>query len=95
MRERVLYDKRGDNDPTGTLYLTTGETVFHAPGEENAAVPWSKVMAVTRSHRTLSVQRRDRKTPHAFIFDALGDACIAEYVARRLWAEASARRTMP
>jgi len=93
MRTGVLFDKRGDDDPTGTLYLTTDETIFHAPGYELATVPWSKVVDISRSHRTVSMQRRDRKTPHLFIFDTLGDACIAEYVARRLWSAAPAPRT--
>jgi hypothetical protein len=88
VRADVLYDKRGslsNPDPVGNLYLTTAEALFHAADGVVARVAWSKVVGVTHDHRTLSIQRRDRQTPHVFMFNTLADTCIAGYVAHRLW----------
>jgi hypothetical protein len=79
----VVYDKRGDNDPTGALYLTSGRALFLA-SEGLIAAPWSKVMLVNREGRTIGIQRRDRKTPLLFVLERLADALKAEYVAKRL-----------
>lgn len=81
----VLYDKQSADDPTGTLLLTDAGVTFIAP-EGLASVPWSKTASVRSRGRRLFVQRRDRKTPHEFAFDAYREAAIGVYVAETLWA---------
>jgi hypothetical protein len=83
----VLYDKRGDDDPTGSLYLTNTNAIFVAP-TGSTSVPWSKTASISRDYRGLLIQRRDRQNPTEFYFEAVSDAFIAEYLARRLWASA-------
>jgi hypothetical protein len=78
----ALYDKRGDNDPDGTLYLADSKAMFVAP-EGVTVIPWSKVMSVSRTGSMVAMQRRDRQTPNEFYL-APGAALIAEYIALRL-----------
>jgi hypothetical protein len=80
----VRYDKRGSNDPDGTLYLTDEEAVFYAEGAGGrVAAPWSKTVSVSREGSTLGIQRRDRQTPLLFDCASLGDALRAEFISRR------------
>ena len=82
----VLYDKRGDDDPTGALYLTQEQAFFVAPTLTHKT-PWSKVISIVRDGRVLRVQRRDRQTPTEFWFDSRSDAAIGAHIATRLWSK--------
>jgi hypothetical protein len=81
----TIYDKRGDNDPRGMLYLTNKRALFRA-GEGLTTTPWTKVIATSRERYTLSIQRRDRQTPYRFAFDSLGEAMIAEWITANIFA---------
>ncbi len=85
----AIYDKRGENDPKGTLYLTDARVVFLADVGLTAA-PWRKVISVGRDGRTVRIQRRDRETPYLFDCPTYGDAMKAEYIAKHLLAGGSA-----
>jgi hypothetical protein len=78
----AVYDERGDNDPSGTLYLSQTNATF-AASESFVAVPWSKVVSISLEDRALHIQRRDRQTSTDFIL-GLADALRAEYVAQQL-----------
>jgi hypothetical protein len=81
----AIYDKRGDNDPSGTLYLTNARAVFGS-ADGLVTTPWTKVVATTRSGRTVSIQRRDRQTPYLFVFGGYAEAMKADFVARNILA---------
>ncbi|MGE0705496.1 MAG: DUF4236 domain-containing protein [Vicinamibacterales bacterium] len=78
------FDKRGDNDPTGSLYLTSEGATFIAE-HGRTDVRWKSVSHVAREHATLMVQRKDRQTPTRFDLPDLGTGLIAEFISRRLW----------
>jgi hypothetical protein len=89
----ILYDKRGENDPTGELFLTDARLLFLAP-DGLTATPWSKVIRVSHERRTISVQRRDRQTPYVFYFKTWGEALRAEWITKNIMAKtAEAART--
>lgn len=79
----ATYDKRGDNDPTGSLYLSSDQLIFVAP-EGVTAAPWTKVMSVDCEDRVLRVQRRDRQTPYLFDLPCVGDALKAHFIGNRI-----------
>ena len=79
----ATYDKRGDNDPTGFLYLSSDQLIFVAP-EGVTAAPWTKVMSVDCEDRVLRVQRRDRQTPYLFDLPCVGDALKAHFIGNRI-----------
>jgi hypothetical protein len=87
-----MYDKRGDDDPLGTLLITDSGITLVAP-EGLTTVPWAKTVSVRRDDKTLYVQRRDRQTPHEFIFRGYRDALIGAFVAERLWRTSSPAKT--
>ena len=73
------YDKAGDHDPRGILYLTDKRAIFLAD-EGLTTTSWAKVIAASRDRYALRIQRRDRQTPYLFAFDSLGEAMIAEWI---------------
>ena len=42
----AIYDRRGDDDPSGTLYLTNARAVF-ASADGLVTTPWAKVVTAT------------------------------------------------
>jgi hypothetical protein len=76
---QVFYDKRGDNDETGTLYLTDKRVMF--VGTSVFEAPWTKVVKAQRDGQTFSVLRRDRQNPNIFECESLSDAVQVEFVA--------------
>lgn len=78
-----VYDKRGDDDPPGTLYLSDKRALFRS-ATRATPISWAKVIHVGRDERTLHIQREDRQSPTAFVFDDLGDAMIAELIAKNI-----------
>ena len=81
--ENVLYDKRGENDPTGTLCLTSDGVTFLS-SDGLVSTPWQKVVAVFRDDGQLAIQPSNRKTPLKFVMPTYRDALLAEYVAGKL-----------
>jgi hypothetical protein len=81
----TIYDKRGDNDPSGTLYLTNARAIF-ASSDGLVTTPWTKVVTATRNGRTVSIQRRDRQTPYLFVCAGYAEAMKADFVARNILA---------
>lgn len=79
---RAVHDKRGDNDPSGTLYLTDARTLFVST-EGTATAAWRQVISVGLDSRTLRVQRRDRQNPYLFDLFTFADALKAEFIAKR------------
>jgi hypothetical protein len=79
----ATYDKRGDNDPSGSLYLSTDRLIFLAT-EGLTTADWEKVMSVDEDDHVLRVQRRDRKTPYLFLLPTIGEAMKAQFIARNL-----------
>jgi hypothetical protein len=79
----ATYDKRGDNDPSGSLFLSSERLIFVAT-EGLTTADWDKVMSVEDDERVLRVQRRDRKTPYLFLLPSIGDAMKAKFIARNL-----------
>jgi hypothetical protein len=81
----ATYDKRGDNDPSGSLYLS-GETLIFVASEGLTSAPWTKVMSVEVDGEVLRVQRRDRQTPYLFQLPSIGDALKAKFIASHVLA---------
>lgn len=80
---KATFDRRGSNDPEGSLLLTRNALMFVAP-EGLTTVDWEKVLVVERDDCVLRVQRRDRQTPYLFKLPALSDALTATFVTRRV-----------
>jgi hypothetical protein len=81
----AVYDKRGDHDPSGTLYLTNARVIF-ASGDGLVTTPWTKVVTATRDARSVSIQRRDRQTPYLFVLTDYAEAIKADFIARNILA---------
>lgn len=75
----VLYDKRGDNDEDGQLFLTKQRAVF--VGASMADVKWGKVAKAELNGGRLTITRRDRATPLVFVMKSVSDALRADFVA--------------
>jgi hypothetical protein len=76
-----VHDKRGSNDPSGTLYLTNERALF-VSNQSAVAVPWSKTIMVGREDSRLFVQRTDRETPFTFVLPSIADAMKAEWIGK-------------
>jgi hypothetical protein len=79
----AVYDKRGDNDPSGTLYLTNARALFVSTDGLTTSA-WKQVLSVSLDSRTLQIQRRDRQNPHLFDFSTYADAMKAEFIAKHM-----------
>jgi hypothetical protein len=90
----AVYDKRGENDPSGTLYLTDARALFVSTDGVTTA-PWRQVMSVDLDGRTLRVQRRDRQNPYLFDFSKYADAMRAELIAQKAFSALSAPPPTP
>jgi hypothetical protein len=78
---KVVYDKRGDHDETGTLYVTNRKLVF--VGESITDEPWSAIAKVSRSGVRFSAFSRDRQAPLVFLCATLFDSVLVKDVAER------------
>jgi hypothetical protein len=78
----AVYDKRGDDDPSGTLYLTDARALFVSTDGVTTAA-WRQVLSVDLDGRTLRVQRRDRQNPYLFALSTYADAMKAEFIAKK------------
>lgn len=87
----ATHDKRGDNDPSGTLYLTDARALFVST-EGTATATWRQVISVGLDGRTLRVQRRDRQNPYLFDLFTYTDALKAEFIAKRALSVAATPR---
>lgn len=85
----VTYDKRGDNDPSGRLYLTNERVLFIA-SEGLTDAPWSKVISVDQQGYEVRIQRRDRQTPYSFWMPSVGAALRANWLAKNIIANMKA-----
>jgi hypothetical protein len=81
-----VFDKRGDNDPSGTLYLTSSRAIFRSL-DGLTITKWAKVVSAERDGRTVSIQRLDRQTPYLFDCKTFGDAMKAEFIAKKMLPE--------
>lgn len=84
---KVFYDKRGDNDETGMLYLTNKKLIF--VGTSMTEAPWTKVAKAERDGKTFSVLRRDRQNPLIFACESLSEAVQVEFIATSCLAPAA------
>lgn len=78
---RVVYDKRGHHDETGTLYVTNRKLVF--VGESITDAPWSEIAKLSRDGITFSASRRDRQPSLVFVCASLFDSVLVADVAER------------
>lgn len=78
---KVVYDKRGDHDEAGTLYVTNTKLLF--VGESITDAPWSKIAKLSRDGVTFSALRRDRQAPLVFLCATLFDSVLVADVAER------------
>lgn len=78
-----VYDKRGDNDPSGTLYLTDTRALFRSSAGATP-IAWKKVIHIGREGCALHIQREDRQASTIFIMESLKDAMIGELLALNL-----------
>jgi hypothetical protein len=78
---KVVYDKRGDHDETGTLYVTTRKLVF--VGESITDAPWSEIAKLSRQGITFSALLRDRHASLVFVCANLFDSVLVADVAER------------
>jgi len=79
----ATYDKRGDNDPTGTLYLSSERAIFFAE-EGLTTADWDKVMSIECDDEVLKIQRRDRQTPYLFLLSSIGEALKARFIGQTI-----------
>lgn len=77
----VTYDKRGDHDEAGTLFVTNRKLIF--VGESITDAPWSQIAKLSRDGTKLEAYRRDRETPLVFSCASLFDSVRVAYVAER------------
>ena len=77
----VIYDKRGDHDEPGTLYVTNRKLVF--VGESTTGAPWSTIAKLSRDGIKLLAFRHDRPAPLVFSCASLFDSVRVAYVAER------------
>ena len=77
----VTYDKRGDHDEPGTLYVTDRKLVF--VGESVTDAPWSQITKLSRDGTKLLAFRQDRPAPLVFSCASLFDSVRVAYVAER------------
>jgi hypothetical protein len=80
----AVHDRRGDNDPAGTLYLTDKRALFVSMDGLTSA-GWRQVLSVGLDGRTLRIQRRDRQNPYLFDFSTYADAMKAEFICKRVF----------
>ena len=79
----AMHDKRGDADPSGTLYFTD-KRAFFLSDEGSSSVPWTKVVNVTLNGNEVRLQRHDRQNPTVFWISDLTDAMKAHVIAKSL-----------
>jgi Protein of unknown function (DUF4236) len=80
----AVHDRRGENDPAGTLYLTDKRVLFVST-EGLTSAAWRQVLSVGLDGRTLRIQRRDRQNPYLFDFSTYTDAMKAEFITKRVF----------
>ena len=78
---KVFYDKCGDHDETGTLYVTNRKLVF--VGESITDARWSDIAKLSRRGTRFSAFSRDRQAPLVFLCATLFDSVLVADVAER------------
>ena len=77
----VVYDKRGERDEAGTLFVTNTKLVF--VGESVTDAPWSQIAKLSRDGTRLAAFIGGVKSPLVFSCASLFDSVRVAYVAER------------